>query len=226
MKHAPLPSTHHGLALLCPWLPQAGAISLPACRLIAHALTAGLLGLGLITLHTSVRAQDGGAAAAALKILTTPTATVASGAAGQMPPASALVATPTGTTVTGMPATASPHALGGQPAMAMPSGPGVVTVQRGDTLDRVIRRTLGETPFSDAFLRKAFVQLNPHAFRASGNPNLISAGSTLHVPTAAQLQQLMHAHYPHSAAVQGAGHDSTTAHATDAEARKRWVRYP
>ena len=109
--------------------------------------------------------------------------------------------------------------------MALPAGPGVVMVQRGDTLDRIIRRTLGDTPFSDTFLRKAFVQLNPQAFRASGNPNLISAGSALRVPTAAQLQQLMRAHYPHSAAVQDAGHDPA-AHAIDAEARKRWVRYP
>ena len=104
-------------------------------------------------------------------------------------------------------------------------GKGVVLVQRGDTLDRIIRRSLGETPFSADFLRKAFVQLNPHAFRATGNPHLVSAGSMLRVPTAAQLQQLMQAYFPHSPALLDEAQTGPS-HATDAEARKRWVRYP
>jgi Tfp pilus assembly protein FimV len=177
------------------------------------------LGLGLAGTATRGLAQDGGAAAAALKILMTPATPGAQAGAGS------LTANSAGT----LPA-ASPAA----PALAPPemsataaatTGAGVVIVQRGETLDRIIRRSLGATPFSADFLRKAFVQLNPHAFRASGNPNLISAGSTLRVPTASQLMQLMQAHYPQTAVLPDDPQHSP-AHATDAQARKRWVRFP
>ena len=176
--------------------------------------------LGGIT--TLAQAQDGGAAAAALKILITPPAVTGSSAPAVQAQPGALTASPTGTTIP-----ASPGSAGAAPAApALSNLPaGMVMVQRGDTLDRIIRRSLGETPFSADFLRKAFVELNPHAFRAGGNPHLVSAGSTLRVPTAAQLQQRMQAYFPPSPALSATGHDSP-AHATDAEARKRWVRYP
>ena len=181
----------------------------PAWRRLSLML---VLGLVLGGSHCVALAQDGGAAAAALKVLMTPLPGTAE--PSPAPPV-------------------APAVEGRLPAMAVATGSnaspgaGSVVVQRGDTLDRLIRRTLGQTPFSAAFLRQAFVRLNPHAFRASGNPHLITAGSTLQVPTAAQLQQLMHELYPSSAAVSASAHGSSSAaHATDAEARKRWVRYP
>lgn len=185
------------------------------CRSAHPNRSAGLALLvlaGLLGISPWSHAQDGGAAAAALKILTAPVAP-------------AVEASPAGL---GHAARQSGRNPG---ASATPTA-GTVTVQRGETLDRLIRRSLGETPFSAEFLRKAFVQLNPQAFRASGNPHLISAGSVLRVPTPVQLQQLIDEQYPHWAGLQGAALGETGtgtgahAHANDAEARKRWVRFP
>lgn len=203
----------HGACV--PWRPVGDLFKVTQDR--AGRLTLALL---LAALSPLALAQDGGAAAAALKILMTPTVPAGSAAPAAQAQSGALIASPTGTTVQGSPgpATAAATVQPGLPA-------GMVVVQRGDTLDRIIRRTLGDTPFSADFLRKTFVELNPHAFRAGGNPHLISAGSTLRVPTAVQLQQRMQAYFPTLPVQSATGHENAS-HATDAEARKRWVRYP
>jgi Tfp pilus assembly protein FimV len=104
---------------------------------------------------------------------------------------------------------------------------GTVTVQRGETLDRLIRRTLPDVPLHPDFLRKAFVQLNPQVF-PSGSPNRMQSGATLQVPSMAALRQMMLSQHPASAALlnggNGPGGDGSV-HPHDQEQR-RWVRFP
>ena len=61
-----------------------------------------------------------------------------------------------------------------------------VTARRGETLDGVIRRTMGDSPFKEAFLRGVFLELNAGAFH-TGTTRLLPE-STLFVPNVADLR--------------------------------------
>lgn len=99
-----------------------------------------------------------------------------------------------------------------------------VTVQRGETLDRVIRRALPHLPLHPDFLRQAFVSLNPQAF-PSGSAHLLRTGSTLQVPSMAALRQMMVQQNPAAAALfEVDARDTTAAQSTGQE--RRWVRFP
>lgn len=101
-----------------------------------------------------------------------------------------------------------------------------VTVQRGETLDRLIRRTLPDVPLHPDFLRKAFVSLNPQVF-PSGSPNQMRAGATVQVPSMAALRQMMLSQHPGSAALlQGGAGPAGHAGAIDPSDQRRWVRFP
>ena len=60
---------------------------------------------------------------------------------------------------------------------------GSYQVQVGDTLDQIIKITMTESDIKNEFLRRAFVQANPSAFR-SGNPNWLIDGRRIRIPTA------------------------------------------
>jgi Tfp pilus assembly protein FimV len=103
---------------------------------------------------------------------------------------------------------------------------GTVTVQRGETLDRLIRRTLPDVPLHPDFLRKAFVSLNPQVF-PSGSPNQMRAGASLKVPSLPALRQMMLTQYPGAAPLlQGAPSQTEHKAAIDPNDQRRWVRYP
>jgi Tfp pilus assembly protein FimV len=101
-------------------------------------------------------------------------------------------------------------------------------VQRGETLDRLIRRTLPDVPLHPDFLRKAFVSLNPQVF-PSGRPNQMRSGATLQVPSMATLRQMMLSQHPGTAAllhgnkVQG---PEGSAQQLDPKDQRHWVRFP
>ncbi len=101
-----------------------------------------------------------------------------------------------------------------------------VTVQRGETLDRLIRRTLPNVPLHPDFLRKAFVSLNPQVF-PSGSPHQMRSGASLKVPSLPALRQMMLNQYPGSAPLLG-GPQALAAEgaATEANDQRRWVRFP
>jgi hypothetical protein len=108
--------------------------------------------------------------------------------------------------------------------LAMSSG--TVTVQRGETLDRLIRRALPDVPLHPDFLRKAFVSLNPQVF-PSGSPNQMRAGASLKVPSLPALRQMMLTQYPGAAPLlQGAPSQTEHKAAIDPNDQRRWVRYP
>jgi Tfp pilus assembly protein FimV len=60
-------------------------------------------------------------------------------------------------------------------------------VQAKDNLDRVIKKTLPTTPFSNEILREAFIKANPQAF-PEGRQQRLRAGQTLRIPDAAMLR--------------------------------------
>ncbi len=103
---------------------------------------------------------------------------------------------------------------------------GTVTVKRGETLDRLIRRTLPDVPLHPDFLRKAFVNLNPQVF-PSGSPHQMRSGASLKVPSLPALRQMMMSQHP-SAAPLLLGAEGQMEHKTAADPndQRRWVRYP
>ena len=90
-------------------------------------------------------------------------------------------------------------------------GSGRIVVQRGDTLDGVIARTMGGVPVQRALLRQAFVRANPHAF-PRGNPNFMLAGVTLTIPDVNDLRRVVFTEAPRQAPPN--------------EDRRHWIRYP
>ena len=122
-------------------------------------------------------------------------------------------------------AQAGPSAMTSAPMATATSG-SMVTVQRGETLDRVIRRALPDVPLHPDFLRKAFVSLNPQVF-PSGSPHQVRSGAQLKVPSMLALRQMVLSQHPGAAALlQGADGQSEHKAAPDPNDQRRWVRYP
>jgi Tfp pilus assembly protein FimV len=99
------------------------------------------------------------------------------------------------------------------------------TVRAGDTLDRIISESLGQTPFNQNFLREAFAQMNPKAL-PQGPRGPLMAGATLRIPDAAGLRRLA---FPGEAADTPAAKPAVAA--SDAAgyvpaAHQSWIRYP
>ncbi len=133
-----------------------------------------------------------------------------------------------------LPSAAAPTAAAGAVRAApMPSGPMAspgwpapagarmqVVVRPGETLDRVIQRTLRDSPFRLELLRDAFVRLNRSAF-PRGTPHWLTAGSVLQVPTPADLMsQVDPRWWPAPAQAEPALASSPQSD------RRNWVRYP
>jgi Tfp pilus assembly protein FimV len=95
-----------------------------------------------------------------------------------------------------------------------------VVVRPGETLDRVIQRTLRDSPYRVELLRDAFVRLNRSAF-PRGTPHWLMAGAVLQVPTAADLMSQVDPRWWPAATQAEPAHASSPQ--TD---RRNWVRYP
>ena len=139
---------------------------------------------------------------------------------------------------------AEPAAASASPAAA--EARTTTTVREGETLDRIIRRTMGNTPFKDNLLQAAFVEVNPRAY-PNGSIQRLPPGTVIHVPSAADLRRhLLRALGAERAAAlaaapaarapsPSAGHTATaaarpaSASAPPAPARpdhRGWVRFP
>ena len=94
-------------------------------------------------------------------------------------------------------------------------------VAPGDTLDRVIQKTMGASPLKLELLRQALVQANPQAIAAGRNPRL-KTGTVLQLPDqdallrAVALPVMQQADTAPPQAGGSAAGDN----------RRRWVRYP
>ena len=98
-------------------------------------------------------------------------------------------------------------------------------VESGDTLDKVIRKTMPDSPLRPDILRNAFVQQNPQAFTKSP-PRSLMAGAVLNVPNHDDLLRsyMVPGHSPGNSGMNRGGGYSTAD--MNMNERKNWVRFP
>jgi len=106
-----------------------------------------------------------------------------------------------------------------EPAPALPAT--THTVVRGETLDRIIHKTMSDSPLKIQILRKAFVNLNPQAF-VSGNVARLQAGAVLQVPDHQQLLRTFILPALGSADIPVSAENKPV----NAGERRSWVRFP
>ena len=113
------------------------------------------------------------------------------------------------------------------PMLGMATSPAVRStyqVVSGDTLDKVIRKTMPDSPLRADILRNAFVQQNPQAFTKSP-PRALMVGVVLNVPNHDDLLRS----YMGPSAVGGSGFHRGGGYSTadmNMNERKNWVRFP
>ena len=93
------------------------------------------------------------------------------------------------------------------------------TVNKGETLDRVIARSMTGIRADIKLIRKAFVMLNPTAF-PRGTPHIMIAGAHLRVPTVGDLQALSGGR---ALSAQASAENMTPSEPVD---KRGWVRFP
>ena len=111
--------------------------------------------------------------------------------------------------------------------------PKTYDVVSGDTLDKVIRATMADSPFKIEILRAAFIQQNPQAFTKTP-PRTLMAGSILTIPDHDNLVAMYlksgksapakNASASSNSSGPGAGGYATTD--LNMNERKNWVRFP
>lgn len=112
-----------------------------------------------------------------------------------------------------------------EPTPGSPSARQQVEVRRGDTLDRVIRRTLPDLGLKPEFVRAAFIELNPQAF-VRGRSHQLRAGAPLIVPSQQDLRQRALNQYPALGELMQDPAGTSTKPDRSEEIRLRWIRYP
>lgn len=100
-----------------------------------------------------------------------------------------------------------------------------ITVMRGETLDRVIRRALPGMPLHPDFLRQAFVSVNPQVF-PKGAPHAMRAGTNLQVPTADDLRFMLMRQHPETMALFQVVEANPSAEQASQQSKRHWVRFP
>lgn len=97
-------------------------------------------------------------------------------------------------------------------------------VKSGDTVDHVIRQTMGDSPIKPTILRQVLMSQNPQAFTKS-TPRVLIAGAVLKVPST---EDVLRQYSP------GKSSDTTPSTKTggytmadiNMNERKNWVRFP
>ena len=92
-------------------------------------------------------------------------------------------------------------------------------VLRGESLDKVIQKTMADSPLRVELLRNAFIELNPQAF-PGGQASRMRATEPLNVPDPVQLLRAVATPLLETDDTPSAAAPST------AEQQRRWVRFP
>ena len=92
-------------------------------------------------------------------------------------------------------------------------------VLRGESLDKVIQKTMADSPLRIELLRNAFIELNPQAF-PGGQASRMRATEPLNVPDAVQLLRAV------ATPLLVTEDASRAAAPASAEQQRRWVRFP
>ena len=93
------------------------------------------------------------------------------------------------------------------------------TVLRGESLDKIIQKTMADSPLRVELLRKAFIQLNPQAF-PGGQVSRLRADQQLQVPDALQLLRAV------AMPLLEVPEAPRVAAPVSAQEQRRWVRFP
>ena len=110
-------------------------------------------------------------------------------------------------------------------APAAPVQPAVVAsgrtykVLRGESLDKVIQKTMADSPLRIELLRNAFIELNPQAF-PGGQASRMRSTEPLNVPDSVQLLRAV------ATPLLETEDASRAAAPASAEQQRRWVRFP
>lgn len=115
---------------------------------------------------------------------------------------------------------ASPHSGAAAPGLS-------ITVQKGESIDAVIRRGLPGLPLKDDFMRLALAKANPKIF-PRGQTYPVRPGTVLMLPSHEALRQLIVSRHPEAASLfQAAPAAPSTESETAPQLEKRaWVRFP
>lgn len=103
--------------------------------------------------------------------------------------------------------------------------PGTLVVQRGQTLDMIIRRHLPDSPYKIDIVRRAIIDMNPAVFPAR-TPHLMRAGAQMVLPTPDQIRQSVLARHPAMKPYLVADEEQAGARASRQRDQSRWVRFP
>lgn len=92
-------------------------------------------------------------------------------------------------------------------------------VLRGESLDKVIQKTMADSPLRIELLRNAFIELNPQAF-PGGQASRMRTTEPLNVPDSVQLLRAV------AMPLLETEDASRAAAPASAEQQRRWVRFP
>ena len=174
-----------------------------AVWLLSAALAAGL--------PCAMAAETSAAAASALKVLGAPLDSTQSNNAPYSPPTASGM---TSGLATGMASSASAHS------------DTHITVQRGESIDAVLRRGLPGMPLKEEFMRQALAKANPKIF-PRGRTYPVRPGTVLALPSPEALRQQILAQAPQAAVLfQGSAVSQDDANTNTGPDKRRWVRFP
>ena len=174
------------------------------------------------SLHTAVCTSQG---LMAPKWLVSTLLLVAVQAVAQVPAQTASPSPSPSTIQAPRPAMFPPNLAPKAAAPAAPVQPAVVAsgrtykVLRGESLDKVIQKTMADSPLRIELLRNAFIELNPQAF-PGGQASRMRTTEPLNVPDSVQLLRAV------ATPLLETEDASRAAAPASAEQQRRWVRFP
>ena len=174
------------------------------------------------SLHTAVCTSQG---LMAPKWLVSTLVLVALQAVAQVPAQTASPSPSPSTIQAPRPAMFPPNLAPKAAAPAAPVQPAVVAsgrtykVLRGESLDKVIQKTMADSPLRIELLRNAFIELNPQAF-PGGQASRMRTTEPLNVPDSVQLLRAV------ATPLLETEDASRAAAPASAEQQRRWVRFP
>lgn len=100
-----------------------------------------------------------------------------------------------------------------------------ITVQKGESIDAVIRRGLPGLILNDEFMRQALAKANPRIF-PRGRTYPVRPGTVLVLPSHEALRQQVLLQYPQTAALFQASTEPAEPEQAAGPDKRRWVRFP
>lgn len=176
---------------------HSGAFSIRHRLLLGSGLV--FLAIAMLNVSPAKAAETSAAAASALKVL----------------------AMPLSATNNPNPAAAASHAQSGSTANAHS-----ITVQKGESIDAVIRRGLPGLALRDDFMRQALARANPRIF-PKGQTYPVKPGTVLTLPSHEDLRQHLLSQYPATVALfQTSPAENLGKDQASGPDKRRWVRFP